>query len=131
MGAGAEVVLEKLVEEPGEFAGFFVFKALVYNDERGGVFLVRAAGIFDDDKIGAVVVDKQLPRKALPHERLAEGGAVDAGGVAAGKRALHIAGKRQVIGKFLLERGDDVGGRAVDATTGCLGQVGLNLGAGG
>ena len=131
MGAGAEVVLEKLVEEPGEFAGFFVFKALIYNDERGGVLLVRAAGIFDDDKIGAVVVDKQLPRKALPHERLAEGGAVDAGGVAAGKRALHIAGKRQVIGKFLLERGDDVGGRAVNAATGGLGQVGLNLGAGG
>lgn len=131
MGAGAEVVLEKLVEEPGEFAGFFVFKALVYNDERGGVLLVRAAGIFDDDKIGAVVVDKQLPRKALPYERLAEGGAVDAGGFAAGKRTLHIARKGQVIGKFLLERGDDSRRGTVDATTGCLGQVGLNLGAGG
>ena len=131
MGAGAEVGLEKLVEEPGEFAGFFVFKALVHDDERGGVLLVRSAGVLDDDKIGPVVVDKQLPRKALPHERLAEGGAVDAGGFAARKRTLHIARKRQVIGKFLLERGDDIRRGTVDATTGCLSQVGLNLGAGG
>ena len=120
-----------MAEELGEFAGFLVFEALVHDHQWRGVLLVRAAGILDDDKVGAVVVDKQLPRESLPHECLAERRAVKARGVAAGEGALHVAGKCEVVGQFRLERADDVCGRAIDAASGGFGEVSVDLALGG
>ena len=103
---------QELAQKLCELAGFLVLEALIYHDERGGVFLVRAARVFDYDEVGAVGVVKQLPCEALAHERLAEGGAVEARGLAAREGAAHVRRKREVIGELGLEGDEDVGDAA-------------------
>ena len=122
---------QELAQKLCELAGLFVLEALVHDNQGSGVFLARTARVFYHDEVGAVGVAKQLPGKPLAHEGLAEGGAVEARGVAAGEAAAHVQGKREVIGEFRLERADDVGGGAVDAAAGGFGEVGLDLGLGG
>lgn len=123
------LIPQELFDESGELTRLLVLEAGVHHHQGGRIHVVGRGG---DDKVGTVVVDKQLPREAVfADERVAERGPVHARDIAAGISAPEVRLKGEVLTQNLFERRDDVVDRSVDSGDGSFGEVAVDLGAGG